>query len=621
MVWLGPWPVLWTVVGTTVDLVVWARVHPPSFDRWAAPWLRRHWRRWTVYRGRRWTAVLIDCDLVRDNRRTGQLLVPRVLRVRSATRSIDTLYVRMARGQDLHVWTEKADALAAALFAHRVAITKVAPRGARRRRRAGDALPARRPGPGHPGRPARGRPHRASTSATTNTATPSPLGRAGQARVRRRSLRRGEGLAAVGPAARDRADDPRRTRPGVDDRSEGRGRDRAGTAAVRTATPPPWPHAIDVLTEVRDAMKARQEHLRRTRTRKLAVSVEWPLELVMIDEMAMLTAYGDRGDVREAIRLLAEILTQGRACLISVMGYVQEPTKDIVDVRELFTTRICLGVTAASHVDMVLGDGARERGALADEIPGDEAHAGIGFVIDQGSRLPIRFRAAYVSDEEIDELVTRCAAWARPGDVIDLAQRRDDTTRTTTDDGRRRRRQRGCRWGCGRDAHPTTRPHRHPGVPGRHGGHCPDLRAGRARLGRPGRRPPRHPRHARPRRPRRALVVLRLLVRFVRERIEDAADARTAAAWRAAHHHTDLRCPGELWRGCRDVGRHRMGRRYLAQNHASLLALGVAAAWLWCSPGWFAVCVVVAALVELWAIRQLAREWAWEARSSWWWSP
>ena len=33
----------------------------------------------------------------------------------------------------------------------------------------------------------------------------------------------------------------------------------------------------------------------------------------MIDEMAMLTAYGDRSDVREALRLLAEILTQGRA--------------------------------------------------------------------------------------------------------------------------------------------------------------------------------------------------------------------------------------------------------------------------------------------------------------------
>jgi DNA segregation ATPase FtsK/SpoIIIE, S-DNA-T family len=83
---------------------------------------------------------------------------------------------------------------------------------------------------------------------------------------------------------------------------------------------------------------------------------------------------------------------------------------------------------------MVLGDGARERGALADEIPGDEAHAGIGFVIDQGSRLPVRFRAAYVADDEIDELVTRCATWARPGDVIDLVQRRDQANTDQDDD-------------------------------------------------------------------------------------------------------------------------------------------------------------------------------------------
>ena len=51
------------------------------------------------------------------------------------------------------------------------------------------------------------------------------------------------------------------------------------------------------------------------------------------------------------------------------------------------------------------------------------------------------------------------------------------------------------------------------------------------------------------------------------------------------------------------------------------LALSVGAAWLWCAPGWFAVVVIVAVLVELCAIRQLAKEWAYEARSSWWWSP
>jgi S-DNA-T family DNA segregation ATPase FtsK/SpoIIIE len=419
----GPLPVAAVVGAVVLVLVVWARLHPPTFDRWAAPWLRRVWRRWTVYRGRRWAAVLIDCDLVRDNRRTGQLMVPRVLRVRSRTRSIDTLYVRMARGQDLHTWTEKADALAAALFAHRVAITKIRPAVlaivVEREMPFGHVVPA----PDIPPDP-RMVDLTALDVGDDEHGNPFTIGVRGRHVFVAGFTGAGKGsliwspLRAIGPMIPAGL-----VRITMIDLKGGAETERGRPLFHRYATT--MAQAITVLTEVRDAMKARQEHLRRSRTRKLAVSEEWPLELVMIDEMAMLTAYGERGDVREAIRLLAEILTQGRACLVSVMGYVQEPTKDIVDVRELFTTRICLAVTAASHVDMVLGDGARERGALADEIPGDEAHAGIGFVIDQGSRLPVRFRAAYVSDEEIDELVARCAAWARPGDVIDLAKRRD----------------------------------------------------------------------------------------------------------------------------------------------------------------------------------------------------
>jgi S-DNA-T family DNA segregation ATPase FtsK/SpoIIIE len=66
---------------------------------------------------------------------------------------------------------------------------------------------------------------------------------------------------------------------------------------------------------------------------------------------------------------------------------------------------------------MALGDGARDRGALADEIPGDPAHAGIGFVIDTGSRLPVRFRAGWVTDTDIDDLATRCAPHTKTADA------------------------------------------------------------------------------------------------------------------------------------------------------------------------------------------------------------
>jgi DNA segregation ATPase FtsK/SpoIIIE, S-DNA-T family len=89
--------------------------------------LRSGWRRWTVYRGSRWRGVLEDCDLTRENRRTGHVLVPRIVRFRSVTPSIDTLTVALVRGQDLLTWTDRAPALADALGAHRVAVSRARP--------------------------------------------------------------------------------------------------------------------------------------------------------------------------------------------------------------------------------------------------------------------------------------------------------------------------------------------------------------------------------------------------------------------------------------------------------------------------------------------------------------
>jgi S-DNA-T family DNA segregation ATPase FtsK/SpoIIIE len=410
---VGLAPVAITLGSLLLAVVVWGRLHPPTFDRFAAPMLRAAWRRWTAYRGRRWAALLADCGLARENHHTGRIEAPRVLRVRSATRSIDTLRVRLARGQDLTLWAGRTETLADAMRAHRVAVTRYRP-GVLTvvvEREMPFSLPI--PAPVIP----------AEADAVDLTALPVgedeyghpfTLGVPGRHVLVAGATGSGKGsliwapLRAMGPAIRDRL-----VRLHVIDLKGGAETHRGTPLFHRHATTPA--EAIAVLTAVRDEMKTRQAHMAADGLRRLDVSPATPLDLVVIDEMAMLTAYGERGDVREALRLLAEILTQGRACLASVMGYVQEPSKDVVDVRELFPTRICLGVTASSHVDMVLGDGARERGALADEIPGDQAHAGIGYVIDQRSRLPIRFRAALVTDEEIDELVARCAPPAVPG--------------------------------------------------------------------------------------------------------------------------------------------------------------------------------------------------------------
>lgn len=161
--------------------------------------------------------------------------------------------------------------------------------------------------------------------------------------------------------------------------------------------------ALAVLDELVSAMDARKAVFA-GRVRCVPISPEHPLELVEFDEIGALTKYTDR-KTREAItEKVALLTTQGRALGFTVRGYVQEPTKDTVPVRELFPRRICLRVSAKSHVGMVLGEAAYERGAWANRI--GESEAGTGYVVGEGIREPLRIRAGWVPDETIKRLET-----------------------------------------------------------------------------------------------------------------------------------------------------------------------------------------------------------------------
>ena len=161
--------------------------------------------------------------------------------------------------------------------------------------------------------------------------------------------------------------------------------------------------ALAVLDDLVDAMQARKAEFA-GRVRTVPISTEYPLELLEFDEIGALTKYIDR-KTRDAItERIALLTTQGRALGFTVRGYVQEPTKDTVPVRDLFPRRICLRVSAKSHVGMVLGDQAYERGAWANRIT--EAEAGVGYVFGEGIREPLRIRAGWVSDDTIKHLET-----------------------------------------------------------------------------------------------------------------------------------------------------------------------------------------------------------------------
>jgi DNA segregation ATPase FtsK/SpoIIIE, S-DNA-T family len=160
--------------------------------------------------------------------------------------------------------------------------------------------------------------------------------------------------------------------------------------------------ALALLEDVIAEMEKRKAEFAGLR-RSVPVSREFPLEIVEFDEIGALIRYiGDR-KLREAItEHVALLTTQGRALACTVRGYVQEPTKDTVPVRELFPRRICLRVATKSHVGMVLGDQAYDRGAWANRI--GESEPGVGYLFGEGIREPLRVRGGWVPDETIKQL-------------------------------------------------------------------------------------------------------------------------------------------------------------------------------------------------------------------------
>jgi DNA segregation ATPase FtsK/SpoIIIE, S-DNA-T family len=147
-------------------------------------------------------------------------------------------------------------------------------------------------------------------------------------------------------------------------------------------------------------------------TRTFTPSIVFPFLVVLVDEMAFITAYQPDRDLRKrAEAAIATLTSQGRSVGVCVVGALQDPRKDVISLRNLFPTRVALRLDESDQVDMVLGDGARDRGALADEIsPLPLTGAGVGYVRLEASPDPVRVRAAYVSDADIRQMAAIVAS-------------------------------------------------------------------------------------------------------------------------------------------------------------------------------------------------------------------
>jgi S-DNA-T family DNA segregation ATPase FtsK/SpoIIIE len=158
-------------------------------------------------------------------------------------------------------------------------------------------------------------------------------------------------------------------------------------------------------------MRARQVRLRGV-TRLHQPSQAEPLIVILIDELAALSYVNERDIRRRIENALGLLLSQGRAVGVTVVGAIQDPRKDVIPARDLFPVRVALRLTESEQVHLVLGPGARDRGARCDQIP--HSLPGVGFVQVDGVAEPARVRFAYVTDDHIQTLA---AGW-RPLSLV-----------------------------------------------------------------------------------------------------------------------------------------------------------------------------------------------------------
>jgi DNA segregation ATPase FtsK/SpoIIIE, S-DNA-T family len=171
------------------------------------------------------------------------------------------------------------------------------------------------------------------------------------------------------------------------------------------------PEAIVVMLEgAVEQMQARAA-IFAGRHREHTPTTEHPFIVIVVDEVAFLTAYLSDRAIRDRIKAaLATLTTQGRAVGYSVVAALQDPRKEVMNIRNLFPDRIAMRLDEPEQVDMVLGDGARDRGALADQISTNETTAaGVAYVRLADDPDPVRVRAAWVTDTDIRAMAAEYA--------------------------------------------------------------------------------------------------------------------------------------------------------------------------------------------------------------------
>jgi DNA segregation ATPase FtsK/SpoIIIE, S-DNA-T family len=378
----------------------WKAAHPVSFERLVLGFLRTWMRRWWAY-SRVWCRVMQRADLMVEV--DGERLYPLLTKV-ATTEYWDRLELKMVDGaQEVGDFRQAAERLRHAWRAERIAVREIKPASV------GIDLMRRDP---FRYETVSAFPMPETTAEIDFTALPvgltehlrpftvsvvgGHLAVAGGSNSGKAGAEWGI-LRALAPAIADGVVKPVFIDPKGRELRQGRDLVAKEDYAVKDH------EVLDLLQRLVAEMEAVHDSEGESGERDFTPSQETPLRLILIDELAPLLAYWKRS-VRDKIEdCLGLLLTQGRAAGYILVGEIQEPTKDVFKIRDLFPRRIGLRLPTEDHTDAALTDKAADRGALCHEIPEDLP--GVFFAYSAGAKSSVRARLGYVRDEDIRELV------------------------------------------------------------------------------------------------------------------------------------------------------------------------------------------------------------------------
>ena len=355
------------VVAAVVGLSVWARLDPASFDPSAGRALRSAWRSAWTY-GLRWRASMVFAGLGAASTATS-----------GCPGSCGSGPVATPTGSGCGWWSAKqpadwerrSDSLAHAFGARSCQVTLV------------------------PGRPGYVDPEAsAARTGSSRSSSPRPLpaqldldavpvgvtedgepwclaGVRRGAHPHRRGHRVGQGrrcctslLRGLAPGIRDGLVDVRAVDPkGGMELTPGDGL----FTAVRLTGPTTWSNCSNEAAWTMAQRAARLRGMVRVHT----PTVEEPAIVVVVDELALLTSYEPDPQLRKrAIAALSLLLVPGPgAGGHGHRGHAGPPQGHGRAFRDLFPVRVALRMVEADQTDLVLGKGARNRGAACELIP------------------------------------------------------------------------------------------------------------------------------------------------------------------------------------------------------------------------------------------------------------